>query len=148
MVVLLHKNLFPKKIQCVSMLNIKKKLAHSSIDICIGILDHSLAYLTGCTCSCGSLSTCILSNSWQKEALRSYGQFCIRHAGHDQVYGQLFSDNVYGQILSVQAHLRKQVQLVPLNRIYRPYFMKNFRLRLSKLNILRISHTQRIQAAK
>ena len=43
------------------------------------------------------------------------GQVLIRHAAQDQVHVQLARDLVDGQVLAVQTHPRKQVQLVPEN---------------------------------
>lgn len=42
------------------------------------------------------------------------GQAVIEHAAQDQLYGQLAGHLVDGKILAVQAHLGKQVQLVPV----------------------------------
>ena len=41
-------------------------------------------------------------------------QILIRHAAQDQIHVQLARDLIDGQILTVQTHPRKQVQLVPV----------------------------------
>lgn len=40
-------------------------------------------------------------------------QVLIRHAAQDQVHVQLARDLIDGQVLTIQTHPRKQVQLVP-----------------------------------
>lgn len=41
------------------------------------------------------------------------GQAVVKHAAQDQIHGQLARDLVDGQVLSVQTHLGKQVELIP-----------------------------------
>lgn len=41
------------------------------------------------------------------------GQRLIHHAQEDELYVQLLGDLVYGQILTVQTHPGKELQLVP-----------------------------------
>lgn len=41
------------------------------------------------------------------------GQAVVKHAAQDQVHGQLAGDLVDGQVLSVQTHLGKEVELAP-----------------------------------
>lgn len=41
------------------------------------------------------------------------GQAVVKHAAQDQIHGQLAGDLVDGQVLSVQTHLGKQVELIP-----------------------------------
>lgn len=50
------------------------KRTYSSIEMTVGISDHSLAYLTGVTVSWGSRSTCMCIIRRQKEALNSNGR--------------------------------------------------------------------------
>ncbi len=49
-------------------------VTHSLMHSLRGISDHSLAYCTGLTCSCGSLSTCMCNIRRQKDARRLYGK--------------------------------------------------------------------------
>lgn len=44
------------------------------------------------------------------------GQRLIHHAQEDELYVQLLGDLVYGQILTVQTHPGKELQLVPDER--------------------------------
>lgn len=41
------------------------------------------------------------------------GQAVIKHAAQDQIHGKLAGDLVDGEVLAVQTHFGKQVQLVP-----------------------------------
>lgn len=41
------------------------------------------------------------------------GQAVVKHAAQDQIHRQLAGDLVDGQVLSVQAHLGEEVELVP-----------------------------------
>lgn len=44
------------------------------------------------------------------------GQAVVKHAAQDQLHRQLAADLVDGQILPVQTHLSKEIQLVPERR--------------------------------
>lgn len=41
------------------------------------------------------------------------GKAVIKHTAQDQIHGELTGDLVYGEVLTVQTHFSKQVQLVP-----------------------------------
>lgn len=41
------------------------------------------------------------------------GQAVVEHAAQDQIHGELAGDLVDGQVLTVQTHFSKQVELVP-----------------------------------
>lgn len=44
------------------------------------------------------------------------GQRLVHHAQEDELYVQLLGDLVYGQVLTVQTHAGKELQLVPDRR--------------------------------
>lgn len=48
------------------------------------------------------------------------GQAVVKHAAQDQIHGELAGDLVDGQVLAVQTHFGKQVQLVPTEQARKP----------------------------
>lgn len=45
------------------------------------------------------------------------GKAVVEHAAKDEIHGQLTGDLVDGEVLTVQAHFCKKVQLVPAGKI-------------------------------
>lgn len=52
----------------------KNCITYSSTVFLVGILDQSLAYRTGETCSCGSRSMCMCNIKWQNAARNEDGR--------------------------------------------------------------------------